>query len=114
MKTRKHRHLVLSKSASGFASVMICRFVFRNETMIHSSIAHYNLTRLEDVARIDTMLNLYPGLGVRVTLNEERTLVSQIWEDLDLWDGRVLERRHYPNMRLLVLGIPLFASKATV
>ena len=111
MKTIKNRHLAFEQRRDGRAYLMVSRFTHYMGKIVHSSIRHYELKRLGDIQRIDHIFDTYGGDGVRVTVNSERVMLTEIWSDVDLWEERVKERAWYFNFADLLENTAMYELK---
>lgn len=90
-----NRSLCLAQWKNGDITVMFSRFTHKGEKLTASYVNHHKGVTISSIKRIDRILQVYRGSGVHASVNDERSMINQSWNDVYMMDEITLDRDRF-------------------
>lgn len=103
MKKQVNRSICLAQWKNGDNTFAMSRFIWENGKLVKHLYFYTNKLTLSSVNRINAILENYKGGGVMVSQNEERTMLTQSWDDKYMIGGEIADRDEFKTFEDMML-----------
>ena len=86
------RYLNVNIYKDGSVNVHIGRFIHQGGRIVFKSLKSYDVTNGKTVERLNHVLDVYRGNGIRVGLNKKYTAINQYFDNVFMLNGMTLDR----------------------
>lgn len=94
-----NRSICLAQWKDGDITLMFTRFTHKDNKLKAKYINHHKSITLPSLRRLDRILQVYKGSGVYASITNERSMITQNWEDVALMDGITLDRGRFSTFK---------------